>query len=153
MAVFRITSRTRRTDLAKRSLRYIVHRRRQEQNPITRTLYDPFGETTKSQAYEAMDQAGKQVTFFRTVISPDPATEDTHRDLDLRLLTQATMQQLKLRLKGEAVPVLCRHPYRPLQEPAYPCDCAPGKGPACKSRPQSLTPRRNGKCPGTAPPP
>jgi hypothetical protein len=101
MAVFRITSRTKRVALAKKSLRYIVHRRSQEQRPVTRTLYDPFGETTKSQTYEAMDQAGKQVTFFRTVISPDPAREDTHRDLDLRLLTQATMQQLKLRLKGK----------------------------------------------------
>jgi hypothetical protein len=101
MAVFRITSRTKRVALAKKSLRYIVHRRSQEQQPITRTLYDPFGETTKSQAYDAMDQAGKRVTFFRTVISPDPATEDTNRDLDLRLLTQATLQQLQLRLKGK----------------------------------------------------
>ena len=101
MAVFRITSRTRRADLAKRSLRYIIHRRSREQEPITRTLYDPFGETRKLHAYETMDRAGKRTTFFRTVISPDPATEDTNRDLDLRLLTEATMRRLQLRLQGK----------------------------------------------------
>jgi ribosomal protein L37AE/L43A len=100
MAVFRITSRTKRIALAKRSLRYIVHRRSQEQSPITRTLYGEFGQTTKHHAYEAMDRAGKRTTFFRTVISPDPATEDANRDLDLRLLTDATMQRLKFRLQG-----------------------------------------------------
>jgi hypothetical protein len=101
LAVFRITSRTRRIDLAKRSLRYIIHRRSREQEPITRTLYDPFGETRKLHAYETMDQAGKRTTFFRTVISPDPTTEDTNRDLDLRLLTEATMRRLQLRLQGK----------------------------------------------------
>ena len=98
MAVFRITSRTKRVALAKKSIRYIVHRRSQEQEPVTRTLYDQFGETDKYHAYDVMDQAGRRTMFFRTVISPDPATEDTKRDLDLRLLTEATMQLLQRRL-------------------------------------------------------
>jgi hypothetical protein len=101
MAIFRITSRTRRADLAKRSLRYIVHRRSREQPTITRTLYDQYGITDKYQAYKRIDKRGAWATCFRTVISPDPLLEDTNRDLDLRLLTEATMQQLQLRLKDK----------------------------------------------------
>jgi ribosomal protein L37AE/L43A len=102
MAIFRITSRTRRADLAKKSIRYIVHRRSREQPTITRTLYDPFGITDKDAAYSQIDRTGAWGTCFRTVISPDPALEDSNRDLDLRLLTEATMQALRLRLKDKA---------------------------------------------------
>ena len=100
MAIFCVTSNTKRTDLAKKSIRYIVHRRNQEQTTITRTLYDKYGITDKYAAYEAIDKAGERgkLTVFRTVISPDPRTEDVNRDLDLRLLTEATMQRLQLRL-------------------------------------------------------
>src|SRR4051794_16026973 len=99
MAIFRITSRTRRADLAKRSLRYIVHRRSREQPTITRTLYDNYGTTDKYQAYSRIDRRGEWATCFRTVISPDPLVEDAKRDLDLRALTEATMRQLQLRLR------------------------------------------------------
>ncbi|MBV9481641.1 MAG: hypothetical protein JO249_12940 [Acidobacteria bacterium] len=100
MAIFRITSRTKRVALAKKTIRYIVHRRDRTQEPITRTLYDKFGQTDKQDAYETMDQAVWKTTFFRTVLSPDPRREDTHRDLDLRLLTEATMRRLAQRFKG-----------------------------------------------------
>jgi hypothetical protein len=102
MAIFRITSRTRRADLAKKSIRYIVHRRSREQPTIARTLYDPAGITDKDAAYSQIDRTGAWGTCFRTVISPDPALEDSNRDLDLRLLTEATMQALRLRLKDKA---------------------------------------------------
>jgi hypothetical protein len=102
MAIFRITSRTRRADLAKKSIRYIVHRRSREQPTITRTLYDQYGVSEKSTAYSRIDRRGAWKTCFRTVISPDPALEDSNRDLDLRLLTEATMQALRLRLKDKA---------------------------------------------------
>src|ERR671939_1380253 len=101
MAIFRITSRTRRTDLAKKSIRYIVHRRSREQPTITRTLYDQYGITDKHQAYNRIDKRGAWATCFRTVISPDPIVEDANRDLDLRWLTEATMRQLRLRLKDQ----------------------------------------------------
>jgi len=42
---------------------------------------------------------GEWGTCFRTVISPDPLVEDATRDLDLRLLTEDTMQALQRRLK------------------------------------------------------
>jgi hypothetical protein len=102
MAIFRITSRTRRAALAKKSIRYIVHRRSREQSTITRTLYDQYGITDKDAAYSRIDRTGEWGTCFRTVISPDPAVEDSNRDLDLRLLTEATMQALRLRLKDKA---------------------------------------------------
>jgi hypothetical protein len=102
MAIFRITSRTRRAALAKKSIRYIVHRRSREQSTITRTLYDQYGITDKYAAYSRIDRTGEWGTCFRTVISPDPALEDSNRDLDLRLLTEATMQALRLRLKDKA---------------------------------------------------
>src|SRR3954453_10820172 len=101
MAIFRITSRTRRPDLAKKSIRYIVHRRSREQPTITRTLYDQYGITDKYQAYKRIDKRGEWATCFRTVISPDPMGEDAKRDLDLRALTDATMEALRLRLKDK----------------------------------------------------
>ena len=103
MAVFRVTSKTRRTDLAKKSVRYIVHRRDREQTTITRALYDKYGITDKHAAYEAIDSAGERgrLTVLRTVISPDPIREDANRDLDLRLLAEATMRRLQLRLKDK----------------------------------------------------
>jgi len=103
MAIFRITSRTRRPDLAKRSIRYIVHRRGREQPTITRTLYDNYGITDKYQAYSRIDRRGEWATCFRTVISPDPLVEDAKRDLDLRALTEAAMRQLQLRLRETPV--------------------------------------------------
>jgi hypothetical protein len=102
MAIFRITSRTRRPDLAKHSIRYIVHRRSREQPTITRMLYDQHGITDKHHSYNRIDRRGEWCTCFRTVISPDPLVEDANRDLDLRALTEATMQQLRLRLKDRA---------------------------------------------------
>jgi hypothetical protein len=99
MAIFRITSRTRRPNLAKKSIRYIVHRRSREQPTITRTLYDRYGVSDKAIAYNQIDKEGVGCTCFRTVISPDPMVEDAKRDLDLRLLTEATMQALQRRLK------------------------------------------------------
>jgi ribosomal protein L37AE/L43A len=101
MAIFRITSQTRRPELAKRSIRYIVHRRSREQAPRTRALYDQYGLSDKDTAYNRIDRVGEWATCFRTVISPDPVREDGLRDLDLRALTEATMQQLRLRLKDQ----------------------------------------------------
>src|SRR3954464_9995974 len=75
MAIFRITSRTRRAALAKKSIRYIVHRRSREQSTITRTLYDQYGITDKDAAYSRIDRTGEWGTCFCTVISPDPVLE------------------------------------------------------------------------------
>lgn len=50
-----------------------------------------------------IDQAKKGTTYFRFVISPDPAGEDTGVDLNLREITQRTMQTLEEKLHKEIV--------------------------------------------------
>jgi hypothetical protein len=57
----------------------------------------------RQEAYEMIDETGKGTVFFRIVISPDPATEDTERDLLLGEITAQTMMQLEERLR-KAVP-------------------------------------------------
>ena len=37
---------------------------------------------TRQEAYQFIDGAPKGTKFFTIIISPDPATEDTHKDLD-----------------------------------------------------------------------
>jgi hypothetical protein len=57
----------------------------------------------RSQAYQMIDEAEKGSVFFRIVISPDPATEDTEKDLRLGEITAQTMLELAERL-AKAVP-------------------------------------------------
>jgi hypothetical protein len=57
------------------------------------------------QAYEMIDEAGKGTVFFRIIINPDPATEDTHKDLSLPEITGKTMQTLQERV-GSDVPYI-----------------------------------------------
>ena len=53
----------------------------------------------KHEAYRMIDTGGRRAKFVRIVISPDPRSEDTHRDLDMRGLTGATIAALERRLK------------------------------------------------------
>ena len=46
-----------------------------------------------------IDEAAKGALFYRLVISPDPAKEDSPRDLNLAELTKQTMTELENRLK------------------------------------------------------
>lgn len=101
MAIFRITSQTKVRTLAKKTVRYIVHRRDRGEENTTRQLYSRFGISKKSEAYQAIDQAWPGTTFFRMVVSPDPRREDTKRDLDLRVLFKQTMQAVEARLRGQ----------------------------------------------------
>ena len=95
MAIVKITSKTRNPALAKATIRYIMHRRERSGEKITRVLYGREGETTKHQAYETIDQAGRRITFFRITLSPDPNAEDRDKDLNLREVTAATMRVLQ----------------------------------------------------------
>src|SRR3954451_9963480 len=81
MAVFRITSFTKVAHLAKKSIRYITHRRGRDGKTVTRQLFGREGGTDKTEAYEKIDKARRGTTFFRIIISPDPALEDTLKDL------------------------------------------------------------------------
>jgi hypothetical protein len=58
----------------------------------------------RGQAYQMIDEAKKGTVFFRFVISPDPQTEDTERDLHLQDITAQTMVHLEDRL---GKPVSC----------------------------------------------
>ena len=83
---------------AKGSVRYIQHRRGKDGEKITRTLYGPEGEMTRYDAYRMIDDAAKGAFIYRFVLSPDPATEDNHHDLDMRDIAMQTMQGLEERL-------------------------------------------------------
>jgi ribosomal protein S27AE len=95
MAIVRITSYTKRPDLAKRTVRYIVHRRDRDEKRITRDLFGQDGKTEKPEVYRAIDRAPRGTRFYRFVISPAPKREDTRRDLNLRELTENTMLVLQ----------------------------------------------------------
>ncbi len=83
---------------AKAAIRYIQHRPGNEQTRITRTLFGCDGQMSKEEAYRCIDRAHKGSIFFRFVISPDPAQEDTDKDLHLRQITETTMLTLEERL-------------------------------------------------------
>ncbi len=56
-----------------------------------------------------IDEAGKGTVFFRIVISPDPAKEDTEKDLLLTEITVQTMQTLEERLQNHVSYVAVEH--------------------------------------------
>jgi hypothetical protein len=88
---------------AKASIRYIMHRRDQDGGRVTRDLFGFDGSLTKQHAYHLIDDAPRKGTYFyRIVVSPDPAREDTYKDLSLVDLTIATMLCLEERL-GKSV--------------------------------------------------
>src|SRR3954469_6481579 len=95
MAVFRITSFTKHPNLAKKSIRYITHRRGRDGKSVTRPLFGREGGTEKAEAYKKIDKALRGTTFFRMIISPDPLLEDTLKDLDLREIMDQTMLALQ----------------------------------------------------------
>lgn len=86
----------RSTDAIKAHLRYITHRRGQEQQEkITRDLFKKWGFTEKDAVYRLFDSAGCGTVFFKFMISPDPGQEDTLKDLDLQQLTRRTIAKLQ----------------------------------------------------------
>jgi hypothetical protein len=94
---------------AKASLRYIAHRPGKDGAKITRTLFGSDGVMSKRQAYRMIDEAEKGTVFFRIVISPDPAQEDTQKDLHLWEITEQTMLRLEERLHKQVQFVATEH--------------------------------------------
>jgi hypothetical protein len=86
---------------AKATVRYIQSRPGKDGEKLTRDLFGPDGTLTRDQAFKMIDEAKKGTIFYRLVLSPDPNSEDTLRDLDLRNLTTALMLRLEERLKTE----------------------------------------------------
>ena len=80
---------------AKATIRYNQHRRGQDEQTITRTLFGREGELDRKEAYRIIDEAGKGSIFYRFIISPDPRREDRNHDLDMRDITTQTIQALE----------------------------------------------------------
>ncbi len=79
---------------AKAAIRYITHRPAREQERASRPLWTMEGPVEKREAYHLIDQAPADSFFYRFALSPDPMREDTHKDLYLRSIAEATMEEL-----------------------------------------------------------
>ena len=87
---------------AKANIRYIQHRTGKDGATIVRSLFGSDGTMNRGEAYRMIDEAEIGSIFFRLKISPDPATEDTKRDLFLQEVTHKTLDMLEQRI-GKSV--------------------------------------------------
>ena len=108
MAIVKV-SYTKHTAAAKQTVRYIAHRPGKDGAKITRTLFGSDGVMGRWQAYRMIDAAEEHTFFYRIAISPDPAKEDTHKDVYLWELTEQTMMALAERLQQDILYVAAEH--------------------------------------------
>jgi len=94
MAIVKATY-TKSRPTAKAAIRYIEHRPGREGERLNRELFGSEGVMDRVDAYEMIDAAEKGTVFFRLVISPDPKTEDTYKDLYLQEITSQTILHLE----------------------------------------------------------
>jgi hypothetical protein len=88
---------------AKDNLRYIQHRPDKDNERVMRPLFGSDGPMTRHEAYQFIDEAPKGTKFFTFIISPDPTTEDTHHDVDMRQITITTMQTVEEIMQGQGI--------------------------------------------------
>ena len=98
MAIVKATY-TRKVGAAKAAARYIENRPGKDGARMVRTLFTADGNVTRAAVYDMIDQAGKNSYFFRLVISPDPKSEDSGKNLSLREITERTIQSLEDRFQ------------------------------------------------------
>jgi hypothetical protein len=79
---------------AKKNVRYIQHRKGKDNERIMRPLFTNDGPMTRLEVYQFIDEAPKGTHFYTVIINPDPETEDTHKDLDMRQIAITTMQTI-----------------------------------------------------------
>ena len=84
---------------AKASVRYIENRPGKDGARTVRTLFTADGKVERAEVYDMIDQAAKGSYFFRLVISPDPKSEDSDKQLSLRELTEQTLASLEARFR------------------------------------------------------
>src|SRR5436305_4862800 len=108
MAIVKATY-TKSTGGAKASILYIEHRPGKDNAKINRILFGMDGAMGRWEAYRMIDEAEKGSLFFRFVISPDPKSEDTEKDLFLREITERTMLSLEDRFKHPLQWVAAEH--------------------------------------------
>jgi hypothetical protein len=85
--------------VAKANIRYIQERPGRDKEKLTRTLFGAADSMGRYEAYQFINDAPKGTLFYRLKLSPDPATEDTRRDLNMQKLTRQMMQRLEKRFK------------------------------------------------------
>src|SRR5437764_13189125 len=90
---------TRKGGTAKASVRYIENRPGKDGTKCQRTLFTADGRVERVKVYDMIDQADKNSYFFRLVISPDPAREDSDKNLALRDITERTIRSLEDRFQ------------------------------------------------------
>jgi hypothetical protein len=88
---------------AKDTVRYIQHRAGKDGERVMRPLFTHDSPMTRLEAYQFIDEAPKGTKFFTIIISPDPTTEDTHHDVDMRALTITTMQSVEEIMRGQGI--------------------------------------------------
>jgi hypothetical protein len=79
---------------AKDNVRYIQHRPGKDKERVMRPLFTSDGPMTRLEAYQFIDEAPKGTHFYTIIINPDPKTEDTYKDLDMRQIAITTMQTI-----------------------------------------------------------
>ena len=80
---------------AKDTVRYIQHRPGKDNERVMRPLFTSDSPMTRAEAYQFIDDAPKGTHFYTIIVNPDPATEDTHKDLDMRTITITTMRTIE----------------------------------------------------------
>ena|SRR5947209_1565946 len=90
---------TTKTGAAKAAVRYIQNRPGKDGARVVRTLFTAEGKLERGEVYTMIDQASRGSYFFKLVISPDPKSEDSGKDLSLRELAEATMASLEARFQ------------------------------------------------------
>ncbi len=108
MAIVKATY-TKSRAAAKAAIRYIQHRPGKDGSKVRRALIGHDGVLGRQQAYRMIDEAEKGTYFYRIAISPDPANEDTHKDLHLWEITEHTMMGLAERLQKDILYVAAEH--------------------------------------------
>jgi hypothetical protein len=86
---------TRNKQEIKANLRYFAHRAGRSNAKMTRDIFTNIGETDKHGFYRQVQNAGRGTSFFKFMISPDPRSEDSLKDLDLRYITRRTIRKLE----------------------------------------------------------
>jgi len=94
---------------AKDTVRYIQHRTGRDNERVMRPLFTNDSPMTRLEAYQFIDEAPKGTHFYTIILSPDPTTENTSSDLDMRALTITTMQTVAAIVKTPVIWVAAVH--------------------------------------------
>jgi hypothetical protein len=84
--------------LAKANIYYIQTRPGVNKERLSRTWFGASFSMGRREAYQLITAAPTGTFFYRLKLSPDPAREDTKRDLNMQTLTRYMMKRLEKRL-------------------------------------------------------